>query len=1115
MNNRPNPYVGPRPFKPGEKLPGRSREIAELLDLLIAERIVLLYSPSGAGKSSLIQAGLIPALQANGFFVYPTGRVNLDLADQSLVIELPEDHIYNRYIHSLLLSLEASIPPEQRLPPDDLFGMTFGEYLDRSCHNAEAEDSVVFVFDQFEEIITLHPTDREGKLEFFAQVGAALRSRDRWALFAMREDFMPALIPYARRIPTRLSSTYRLDFLSVEAAMQAVVQPPLEVGVEFDDTAACLLIDDLRSVKVQSPDGSVDPQPGLYVEPVQLQVVCYRMWERLDSQAERITNQEIGALGSVDQALAEYYAAKVSSAAEKARVSERLIREWIEQKLITGQGLRGSVQLGVDRSEGLPNMVISLLENAHLLRSEKRAGGVWFELTHDRMIKPVRDSNCVWLHDHLNLLQRQARLWVTENRADSLLLRAYDLEEAVEWADQNPSELTADEKQFLAQSQEAAQRERETLLMAEQKLKLEAAERLASVEKERAAAETQRAEAEAQRAEAQALRAEAEAQRAEAEAQRAEAEAQKAQAETLRAEEQGVAAQKLRRRAYWLTLALGMVLLLAIVSAYSGNVAVNNSYAASTAREEAVFNANQASTQEAYAVANAALASTQETIARAEAARAAEKEQEARDNAIEAQKNFLDAQRNAQSAQTQQAAAETALADAVAQKGTAEAFLGDIILISQQSYVEAPYATPQPSDDNPENPSPTSLPTTGGGGPGIEQMALSRGLASLALNAKDSDLNLSLLLAVEAHKLADTAEARFALLSVLQELPDQPLAQVLFTNDIPVTTSAVSPSGRYLALGTSSGDWYVLDTSDGRVVRSNDSYAKTSLTAVTFSPNEERLAFGAINSQFEIWPISRSSRNSGFWLTSGVPTSLAFRPDGLVLATGGTGQAVYWYNAGAAPSQQFHLLRDLPRNRFVSHLDWNAATGDLAIGATDGSVRVLTEKGEELPVLAAGSRIIDLRWSKDGRWLAAAVSSANDASALYVWEAASQYLSQVSLPAGRIQRIHFSPLDEYLVIGTADSSLYLWRLEGGYFAGPPLNLRSVKGTLLAMGSSESALFTFLNTGEFIAWNLDSTTWADLACQAAARQNYALELTREQWERFFPNRPQTATCLVQQ
>src|SRR5512139_1071945 len=73
-----NPYVGPRAFQTGEKLYGRDSEVQQLLDLLIAERIVLLYSPSGAGKSSLVQAGLIPCLRDEGFRVLPVTRVNLD-----------------------------------------------------------------------------------------------------------------------------------------------------------------------------------------------------------------------------------------------------------------------------------------------------------------------------------------------------------------------------------------------------------------------------------------------------------------------------------------------------------------------------------------------------------------------------------------------------------------------------------------------------------------------------------------------------------------------------------------------------------------------------------------------------------------------------------------------------------------------------------------------------------------------------------------------------------------------------------------------------------------------------------------------------------------------------
>jgi hypothetical protein len=46
-----NPYVGPRPFETGEPIFGRDREVTDLYYLLSAERVVLMYSPSGAGKS--------------------------------------------------------------------------------------------------------------------------------------------------------------------------------------------------------------------------------------------------------------------------------------------------------------------------------------------------------------------------------------------------------------------------------------------------------------------------------------------------------------------------------------------------------------------------------------------------------------------------------------------------------------------------------------------------------------------------------------------------------------------------------------------------------------------------------------------------------------------------------------------------------------------------------------------------------------------------------------------------------------------------------------------------------------------------------------------------------
>src|SRR6185312_2832495 len=96
-----NPYVGPRPFGLHDRLFGRDRDTRRLRDLLIAERIVLLYSPSGAGKSSLINASLIPAMRAEDFEILPPLRVS-----RGWQATADLDPLVNRYILGLLLSLD-------------------------------------------------------------------------------------------------------------------------------------------------------------------------------------------------------------------------------------------------------------------------------------------------------------------------------------------------------------------------------------------------------------------------------------------------------------------------------------------------------------------------------------------------------------------------------------------------------------------------------------------------------------------------------------------------------------------------------------------------------------------------------------------------------------------------------------------------------------------------------------------------------------------------------------------------------------------------------------------------------------------------------------------------
>ncbi|HEU4327857.1 MAG TPA: hypothetical protein VFS21_32265 [Roseiflexaceae bacterium] len=440
---RASPYVGPRSFRRGEVLFGRQRELTELLHLLIAERIVLCYSPSGAGKTSLIQAALIPALEERRFWVLPPLRVsNRPPPD----VSLPPD--VNRYIFSLLLSLEEARPASERMTHEDLIGHTLDAYLE---HLNGAAGDMVLIFDQFEEILTVDPTDRAAKEAFFQQVGQALQNRRRWALFAMREDYLAMLEPFLRPVPTRLAETFRLDLLDVEAALEAVQEPAHQAGVVFTDAAAARLVDDLRRVQVQDLDGTRLERLGPYVEPVQLQVVCLRLWEQLNPDDREISVADLQAVGDVDSALAAYYADRVAQAAAQSGVGERQIRDWCDSRLITAEGSRRQVLRERDSSEGLPNAAVAQLVAAHLVRGEQRLGATWYELAHDRLIGPVRKDNAAWRTRHLSVFQRQARQWQAERRAD-LLLRGEALREARRWASEHTADLTEDERAFLGES---------------------------------------------------------------------------------------------------------------------------------------------------------------------------------------------------------------------------------------------------------------------------------------------------------------------------------------------------------------------------------------------------------------------------------------------------------------------------------------------------------------------------------------------------------------------------------------------------------------------------------------------------------------------------------------
>ena len=378
----------------------------------------------------------------------------------------------NRYVLSLLLGLEKDIPEDRQTPLAELAGQTLAGYL--QLHWPIPKDAGwhgdVLIFDQFEEILTADPTDSAAKRACFEQIAQVLRDRDRWALFSMREEYVAALDPYVQPLPVLFDKgrRYLLDLLGPDAARAAIQRPPAAQtpSVRFSDAAADRLIDDLRRAQVQQPDGTMTSTPGPSIEPVQLQVVCRRLWDGLGPDDTTIDLADLAVIGSVDTALRGYYDDTVKVASEKAGVRERAIREWVSGQLITEQGIRAQVLKAPERSQGLPNAAVEVLEDAHLIRAEKRLGATWFELAHDRLIQPVRSNNAAWFQENLSLLQRQASLWEQQKRPDGLLLSGDALAEAEAWARDHAAELEPHEQLFLAACRKALWQRQLILLLA-------------------------------------------------------------------------------------------------------------------------------------------------------------------------------------------------------------------------------------------------------------------------------------------------------------------------------------------------------------------------------------------------------------------------------------------------------------------------------------------------------------------------------------------------------------------------------------------------------------------------------------------------------------------------
>lgn len=405
-----NPYVGPRPFErqDSHRFFGRDREANELLSLIVANRVVVLYAESGAGKTSLLNAQVTPLLEAEGFEVLPFARVQ-----GPLISGIDPHEIANIYTFYTLLNWSG-----EHADTTAVSRQTISEHLQNRPHKQDEfgdDQPRVVIFDQFEELFTAYPGRWAERESFFNQISRALEDDSLLrVVFSLRADYVTLLDPYAHLLPRNLRTRFRLERMRPSAALDAIRRPIINTPRNFEPGVAEQLVEDLRAIRVESVSGEITTVTGEFVEPVQLQVVLQNLWEDLPATVTAISQSDLQTFGDVDQALSNFYERALTRALTTVNISEEALRQWFETTLITPVGTRGTVHRGAQETAGIPNTAVQTLEDMHIIRGEYRAGSRWYELTHDRLIEPILNSNKQWLYERQQArIQRIRRLAFT------------------------------------------------------------------------------------------------------------------------------------------------------------------------------------------------------------------------------------------------------------------------------------------------------------------------------------------------------------------------------------------------------------------------------------------------------------------------------------------------------------------------------------------------------------------------------------------------------------------------------------------------------------------------------------------------------------------------------
>ena len=446
-----NPYKGLQPFLEADANDFFGRE--RLVDELIARisepvedaRFLAVVGPSGSGKSSLVRAGLVPALR----------RGAVPGSDAWFVVEMhPGAHPFEELAASLTRIAVTPLP-----------GLVEGLQRDGAGLFRAAADilptppaQLLVVIDQFEEIFTL-VDDEDQRARFLGALATAAtdpRSRVR-VVVTLRADLYDRPLSHPVIAELMKGGTASITPLTPGELERAIAGPAEAVGVEVEPALVAALVAEVAD------------------QPASLPLLQYALTELFEQRdGERLTLEAHDAIGSVSGALAQraedLYGRLPPPGQEAARqLFLRLVTLGEEGSEDTRRRVPRAELSALDVEPEAMDAAVDAFGARRLLTFDRDpvTRGPTVEVAHEALLREWARLRG-WVEAARDDVRAHRRLaaaageWVEAGRDASFLLRGDRLRRFETWADTSGLALTDSERGYLEVSVARRQVELET-----------------------------------------------------------------------------------------------------------------------------------------------------------------------------------------------------------------------------------------------------------------------------------------------------------------------------------------------------------------------------------------------------------------------------------------------------------------------------------------------------------------------------------------------------------------------------------------------------------------------------------------------------------------------------